>query len=250
MQGRHPVRGQGIITGPEKEPFLLAVITLPVFFTGEAAILEGLLAAGLEKLHLRKPGAGEEEMEGLLKQIAPRWRPGLVLHGGRKLWRLADRYGIPQVHCPVNELGVGTEGLKVRTENLQDTVQGGAIGVLDGGLLRRRGSDSRPLLSASLHSWGEMKEVQDTELTYVFMSPVFNSISKRGYMANPLLLRRPAGPYPCKVIGLGGIDKDTIGELIRGGWDGAAVLGWIWEEPGEIMKRYEQLKNSISLNCL
>lgn len=204
------------VTGPGNEPFLLAVITLPVFFPGEAEILEGLLAAGLEKLHLRKPGAGEEAIEGLLQQITPRWRSRLVLHGGRKLWGLATRYGVPQVHCPLNELA---------GERSAET-------------------------SASLHSWEEMKEIERAGLAYVFMSPVFDSISKQGHTANSLLLQRPAGPYPCKVIGLGGIDMDTIGELIRGGWDGAAVLGWIWEQPGTAVERYVQLKNSISLHCL
>jgi thiamine monophosphate synthase len=215
MEGTHLFSGQGA-TGPGNEPFLLAVITLPLFFPGEAECLEGLLAAGLEKLHLRKPGAGEEEIEGLLKQIAPRWRSRLVLHGGGKLWGLAVRYGIPQVHCPLNELATGMEFA----------------------------------ISTSLHSWEEMKEIEGAGLGYVLMSPLFDSISKAGYPANPLLLQRPAGPYPCKVIGLGGIDKDTIGGLVRGGWDGAAVLGWIWEEPGAAVERYKQLKNSISLHCL
>jgi len=220
---------------------LLAVITLPVFFPGEAECLEGLLAAGLEKLHLRKPGAGEGEMEGLLKQIAPRWRSQLVLHGGRKLWSLAARYGIPQVHCPLGELGVGRH---------KNAGQGGPVGAPEGGTFME-GNEGNPfVLSASLHSWDEVRKIEGAGLAYVFMSPVFNSISKPGYPANPVLLQRPAGPYPCKVIGLGGVDRDTIGRLIREGWDGAAVLGWIWEEPGVAVKRYEQLKKIITGDCL
>lgn len=200
----------------EGRPFTLVVITQPFFFPGEVYLLEGLLTAGLEKLHLRKPGAGEEDLEVLLRQLSPRWYPRLVLHGSRELRGLASRYGIPQLHCPLRELSGQTA---VR-------------------------------LSSSLHSWEELKEIEGAGLDYVFMSPVFNSISKPGYMAKPSLLQRPAGPYPCKVIGLGGIDKDTIGELVRGGWDGAAVLGWIWEQPGAAVERYEQLKNSVSVNCL
>ncbi|HEY4206146.1 MAG TPA: thiamine phosphate synthase [Puia sp.] len=204
-------------------PFTLVVITRPVFFPGEAGCLEGLLAAGVEKLHLRKPGAGEDALEALLKQLNPCWYPRLVLHGGRELQGLAARYVIPQVHCPLRELdSEGPLGIRHRY----------------------------PLLSASLHSWEELKKMEVAGLSYVFMSPVFNSISKPGYTANPSLLQRPAGPYPCKVIGLGGVDRDTIGELVRGGWDGAAVLGWIWEQPGAVVERYEQLKNSISMNCL
>jgi thiamine-phosphate pyrophosphorylase len=214
MQG-HGTSGQ--------HSFLLVVITAPVFFPGEAACLEGLLAAGLQKLHLRKPGASEEEMEVLLRQIAPRWHSQLVLHhragragGSRELAHLAARYGIPQIHCPLSELA------------------GAPIAV-----------------SASLHSWEEIKEIEGAGLTYVFLSPVFDSISKPGYAASPGLLQRPASPHPCKVrvIGLGGVNKDTIGSLIREGWDGAAVLGWIWEEPGTAVERYEQLKKIITRDC-
>ncbi|HTI07373.1 MAG TPA: thiamine phosphate synthase [Puia sp.] len=205
-------------------PFLLAVITRPLFFPGEAACLEVLLAAGLERLHLRKPGATEDELEALLKQIDSRWYSRLVLHGSGDLQPLAVRYGIPQMHCPPGGLeavkrGSGRPGLP--------------------------GAGNSLALSASLHSWEEIKEVKDAGLTYVFMSPVFNSISKRGYRATPGLLQRPPGPFPCKVLGLGGVDKDTIGELVREGWEGAAVLGWIWEDPDRAVQRYLQLKETI-----
>src|SRR5258708_25113522 len=84
-------------------------------------------------------------------------------------------------------------------------------------------------VSASLHSWSAMKEIEGRGLTYVFMSPVFDSISKPGYPASPGLLHRPAGPYPCKVkvIGLGVVDKATLVERFRVEWDGATRLGFI-----------------------
>src|ERR1700729_91473 len=72
--------------------FLLAVVTLPVELPGEAEYLEGLLEAGVERLHLRKPGKVVEE---LLVQLAPRWRSKLVVHGDAKL---AAKYGVERVH--------------------------------------------------------------------------------------------------------------------------------------------------------
>lgn len=230
-------------SSPDAAPFLLVVITTPHFFAGEAACLEGLLAAGLEKLHLRKPGAGVEELEALLKQINARWYPRLVLHGGYDLQQLAARYGIHQVHCPQG-------GLRP-DERLP--------GKSDAGELRGEPAVNRQgkldeeypiVLSTSIHSWEEIKDIEGAGLTYVFLSPVFNSISKSGYAATPGLLRRPAGPFPCKVIGLGGVDKDTIGELQREGWDGAAVLGWIWQRPEEAVQRYQQLKDNIKSNWI
>ncbi|HEX9512026.1 MAG TPA: thiamine phosphate synthase [Puia sp.] len=226
------------------DPFLLVVITAPAFFPGEAACLEGLLAAGLEKLHLRKPGASQEEMEALLQQIAPRWRSRLVLHhhsgsagSSRELVRLAARYGIPQIHRSLKEVGAG-EPDAVEPEAAEPDPEA-------------PGPEAPIAVSASLHSWSAMKEIEGRGLTYVFMSPVFDSISKPGYPASPGLLHRPAGPYPCKVkvIGLGGVDKDTLVELLREGWEGAAVLGYIWEDPDDAVKRYEQLKKMITHHC-
>jgi thiamine-phosphate pyrophosphorylase len=196
--------------------FLLAVITRPGSFPGEADYLEGLLEAGLTKLHLRKPGAGENEKTALLERLAVRWAGQLVWHGDREV---ALSYGIPQVH--------------------------GSVGLADGkgksGGGMPVGSGGRLAVSTSVHSWEEMKALP-AGLTYAFISPLFDSISKPGYGANTALLEPPGGDFPCLPVGLGGIGADTIGEMIRRGWKGAAVLGWIWEEPREAVRRYERLK--------
>jgi thiamine monophosphate synthase len=191
--------------------FLLVVITAPGHWPGEAECLEELLKAGLEKLHIRKPGT---DTESLLERLAPRWSSRLVLHGGREVMGLAKRCGIPQVHGhwqkPLEEDGIKR--------------------------------------SASLHSWEEVREVPQGGLEYVFLSPLFDSISKPGYKAGRGLLERPGGVAPCGLIGLGGIDQQTIGRVITHGWDGAAVLGYIWERPGKALERYLLLKEIIAQN--
>jgi thiamine monophosphate synthase len=200
--------------------FTLAVLTLPGMFAGEADQLEGLLEAGLSRLHLRKPAAEEGELEGLVQRLAPRWSERLVLHGGREL---ALRYGIPSVH--------------------------GSVGYRDG----RGRSGGGPfvggeglVISTSVHNWEEFGLLPDG-LAYAFISPLFDSISKAGYMANKGLLTRPqSGAMPCEPIGLGGVNAETLGEMVRSGWRGAAVLGWIWEEPGLSVRRFEQLKKIIN----
>jgi thiamine monophosphate synthase len=191
-----------------RRDFLLAVLTVPGSLTGEADLLEGLLEAGLEKLHLRKPGVSTEEWEGLLLRLSPRWHSRLVLHGDPAL---AMRYGIPQVHGTVRYPIAPGSGLAAST---------------------------------SVHSWEEAKELPDG-LAYAFLSPVFDSISKPGYKAHSGLLQRPAGSYPCPMIGMGGVGEDRIAELIRHGWDGAAILGWIWEEPGEAVNLFFRLKKIV-----
>lgn len=201
--------------------FILAVITTPGSFPGEADYLEGLLEAGLQKLHLRKPGAERGKLEELLAALSPRWHSQLVLHGSREL---AAQYKIPQIHgrVPFRD-GLGWSG------------GGAGTAAVGEGMA----------VSTSVHSWGEVKELPDG-LAYTFLSPLFDSISKPGYAANIVLLRRPAGAQPTKVIGMGGIGEHTILEVMRHGWDGAAVLGWIWEEPRGAVRRYEQLKKIIT----
>jgi thiamine monophosphate synthase len=100
------------------------------------------------------------------------------------------------------------------------------------------------VVSTSVHSWGELGRLP-VWVAYAFISPVFDSLSKPGYRANSRLLEMPEGPFPCRPVGLGGVSADTIGMLVARGWRGAAVLGWIWKEPRQAVRRYEQLKKIV-----
>jgi thiamine-phosphate pyrophosphorylase len=106
--------------------------------------------------------------------------------------------------------------------------------------------DARRLaLSTSAHGWEEFSKLP-AGLAYAFISPLFDSISKRGYGANAGLLKRPDRELPCLPVGLGGVSGETIGLMLEHGWKGAAVLGWIWEEPAKAVKRLEELQKSIA----
>ncbi|HEY4290859.1 MAG TPA: thiamine phosphate synthase [Puia sp.] len=217
---------------PEKEntihlpgrDLLVTVLTLPVVFDGEVDLLEGLLEAGLQKLHIRKPEATAVEIENLLGRLSARWASRLVLHGSREL---ALRYGLSQVHGAVDYRdGSGRSGGGPFVGGEQGVAAAGADGMA---------------VSTSVHSWAELAALPEG-LAYAFISPLFDSISKPGYAANEGLLRRPVGRFPCLPVGLGGIGPDTIGALLEHGWRGAALLGWIWENPAETVRRYEQFK--------
>jgi len=203
------------------DKFLLAVLTLPGMFAGEGDQLTALLEAGVDRLHLRKPAAEPAALEGLLRRLAPRWSERLVLHGGREL---ALRHGIRNVHGSVDYLdGRGRSG--------GGPFVGGGEGLT---------------ISTSVHNWEEFGWLPEG-LAYAFISPLFDSISKAGYMANKELLNRPAGGPAgrCLPVGLGGVNAETLGEMVRLGWKGGAVLGWIWEEPRLAVGRFEQLKKVV-----
>ena len=199
--------------------FLLAVLSLPGMFAGEVECLEALLAAGVQRLHLRKPAAGPGELEALVERLAPRYGDRLVLHGGQAR-ELALRYGVRNVH--------------------------GSVAYRDGGGISGGGpmvDGSGLAVSTSVHSWEEFGKLPKG-LAYVFISPVFDSISKQGYGANVGLLRRPEG-LSGVAVGLGGVGEETIGTLLDYGWTGAAVLGWIWKEPKRAVERFGELQKII-----
>jgi thiamine-phosphate pyrophosphorylase len=101
------------------------------------------------------------------------------------------------------------------------------------------------MLSTSVHSWEEFGRLP-AGLAYAFISPLFDSISKRGYGANVGLLKMPNGELPCLPVGLGGVSDETIGLMVERGWKGAAVLGYIWEEPKKAVKRLGELQKIIA----
>lgn len=42
----------------------------------------------------------------------------------------------------------------------------------------------------------------------------------------------------CEVIGIGGVKNANLSTLKELGYDGGAMLGWIWENPAESLTRF------------
>ena len=86
-------------------------------------------------------------------------------------------------------------------------------------------------ISCSCHSVEEVKNKKHF-YDYVFMSPVYDSISKEGYnspyTAEELRLAAKDKIIDNKVMALGGITPDNILEVKDFGFGGAVVLGDLW----------------------
>ena len=97
------------------------------------------------------------------------------------------------------------------------------------------------LLSTSVHDVQVIPTLLHFE--YTFLSPVFNSISKAGYQgmlpAGFCLGKSKPGP---KVIALGGVDESNIEQIKRMNFDGAAVLGAIWQYPQQAISNFISIK--------
>ncbi|MDI9358748.1 MAG: thiamine phosphate synthase [Phycisphaerales bacterium] len=85
-------------------------------------------------------------------------------------------------------------------------------------------------LSVSTHKIEELYQINQltVKYNYAFISPVFDSISKQGYIAGKSLLDAGNLPRNYNLIALGGIDIFGIPTVKKYGFDGVAVLGAVW----------------------
>lgn len=171
------------------------VITSPVCFAGEALFLRDLAEAGVDAIHLRKPESDRVAFESLLEQLEPAVRRLMVTHD---YFELAASYGLRGVHLNRRhpEPPAGWTGQ----------------------------------LSCSCHSFEEVARRKGS-MDYVFLSPVFNSISKQGYEAaftdEQLDAAARSGLLDHRVMALGGITPECAPQLRRWHFGGGAMLGCI-----------------------
>ena len=173
------------------------VITSPGFLQGEADFIDRLFNHGLDRLHLRKPGADIGECRRLLDGISREWLPRIVVH---------DNFGL----C--REYGLGGVHLNGRNPMAPPNHEGS--------------------VSRSCHSLEEISRYKG-ECDYLTLSPIFNSSSKQGYMAafgpGQLAAARDSGLIDSRVIALGGVTLENIPRVKELGFGGVAILGDVWQ---------------------
>lgn len=174
------------------------VITRPAFFDGETDLVNNLFREGMERLHLRKPGASEEELTAWLQNIDNQYYGRIVLHD---CFPLAEIFALGGVH------------LNSRNPKAPQGILGMTV-------------------SRSCHSIREVIQ-HKSECDYLFLSPIYDSISKEGYGAafSCIELKRAAeeGIIDSQVFALGGVSLEHIPEIRSLGFGGAAVLGALWQ---------------------
>ena len=194
----------------------IIVISAPDFLPGEAEAVTALLEAGAWRVHVRKPAAGSDSIARLLEHIPAALYSRISLHDHHEL---AARFGVGGVHL----------------NGRNPSVPAGFGG----------------LVSRSCHSMEELLEYGSV-CDYMFLSPIFDSISKSGYASRFSLeeIRRRivagsdvatarmdvmSSDGNCRsvdwgrVFALGGVCPDNVRLLEDVGFGGAAVLGCIWE---------------------
>lgn len=201
----------------------LVVITSEKMLENEAVAINRLFVEGLQLLHLRKPESGIEELRALLRDIDPAYHQRIVLHDH---FVLTEEFGLKGVH--------------LNRRNSQPPVRQGLS------------------VSKSCHNWDELHDSK--AYNYVFLSPIFDSISKSGYAhafsEEELVRARRAGWIHRKVYALGGVSRKEIKQAAHYGFGGVVVLGALWAGFGQecdietLVVRYRDLQKECQTNTL
>lgn len=187
----------------------MIVITNPTLIENEISIIHSLFAEGLTLLHIRKPNFSVLEMKTFLSNISLEYRSCLVLHNHHDL---ACSFGINRLHY-----------------SEKDRFHFNPF--------------SKEILSTSTHSIEDFNDL-DPVFEYAFLSPVFPSISKKGYDSKLDFQSeiKKRTNHKTKLIALGGIQFENINQALAFGFDNIALLGTIWcsENPLENFKKCQQ----------
>ena len=109
-------------------------------------------------------------------------------------------------------------------------------------------------ISRSLHKLDELKNLNEP-LDYCFFGPVYESISKKGYIPKVSLpelggllynLKKESSKKPL-IYALGGVRRRIIPEIFNLGFDGVTLLGSIWgkKDPVAAFERYQFIERSV-----
>lgn len=173
-------------------------ITSDHYIDNEAQRISELLRNDFDIVHLRKPTWDIDECRKLLNEIDSKFYNRIVIHD---FYSLYTEYHLRGIH------------LTGRHPNIPE------------GITPRQ-------LSCSCHSLDEVEE-RKPKMNYVFLSPIFNSISKVGYKSSfPYETLKDAafrGIIDKKVIALGGITDERLDIIDDIGFGGYAMLGNIWK---------------------
>ena len=172
---------------------LKIAITRPYAVDGEDAIIRHLLANGFDIVHLRKPDADIDYCRELLQRLTNSERKRVVIHDYYSLYAEFTLRGI-HLNKNITSYPVDYQGTRTR----------------------------------SCHSFDEVIRYKH-ECDYLFLSPIFDSISKSDYHSNfshdELLEASKSGVIDNRVIALGGVTFDKLPYLQSLHFGGVAMMG-------------------------
>ena len=174
----------------------LIAVSIAEIIDEDAQIIASLLDSAVDIVHLRKPCAGADRLRAILCRLSLEHRSRIVVHDYPELYTEFSLLGV-HVNRNIPSLGDDYSGLRTR----------------------------------SCHSLDEIVRYKQ-QYDYLFLSPIFDSISKVGYTSqfshDELLRASSMGIIDSRVVALGGVTPDKIAYLEQLGFGGAAMSGAIY----------------------
>jgi len=186
----------------------------------ETDIVVSLFEEGMTRFHLRKPHYSFKKMKSYLDKIPSEFHSRIIIHSHHKL---AKKYNLKGIHFTSKERTDGFKNwLKIK-------------------ILKRKNPWLR--ISTSFHAISELDKYNDL-YDYVFLSPIFDSISKKDYQSGfkEFSLTSATQRSNYNVVALGGVDTHNIQNAFNMGFWGCAFLGTVWTSDNPVEK-FKELKS-------
>ncbi len=199
---------------------IIVLSSTEISSTEEIEMIKLLFEEGLDFFHVRRKGYSMEKMREYLNKIPKEYHNRLMLHSH---YKLALEFDIKGIHITNDFRKSKYQMWKVRRF-----------------ILKKKPNLS---VSASFHSVS-MIERKDPLYQYVFLSPIFDSISKRDYQSgfNEYTLTKALEKTPYRVFALGGVDIDKIDKIKQLGFAGCVLVGSVWTSEDPI-NNFKEIKN-------
>ncbi len=249
----------------------------------EIAVLGSLFRAGLERYHVRKPHWSAPKLASWLDALPCGWRTRLVLHQHHDL---VARFGLGGRHWRDDDKAPGIAETSLQRSPFRSSRDGGSLSSLK--IASRESGDAAlqrgAFASRSCHDSATLRAALG-RFDSVFFGPIFPSLSKPGYgpdagsrmkrsvvrdrrrpdgraadsgapsverpfsgLAN-LLERRTELERHTAVFALGGVTVEKLAQVRALGFDGAAVLGAVWQATDPLAAFLALQAESEALRC-
>lgn len=191
----------------------LIVVSSAYDIENEIGLIELMFRKGMDKFHLRKPNYTTKDYETFLDRLHPKFRKHIIIHSRHNM---AFRYKLKGIN-----LGRNHKRTKLKTFWKVFKMK-----LINKKLIVTSEFDSLTQFNASRYPYD-----------YVMLSPVYDSISKKGKRSkfnHSRLKKAFKTKKNYEVYAGGGITASRIPHCQELGFDGVAVMGSIWESEDAI----------------
>ncbi len=195
---------------------MIVVIAPETDIEDEINTLHRLFEAGLACYHLRKPEKDYKEHIAYLKKIDTTYHKRIVVH---------------LFHELVNEFNL--KGIHFQEQKRRETIENEQLEYF------KSLNMADKTISSSFHEPEDITNCE-FEFDYHLLSPVFSSISKKGYEGRGFDVNH----IDKTIVGLGGITSKNIEACKAMGYNDVGVLGGIWNNENPV-KAFNNLKTAF-----